>query len=94
MRLGHAYAPFEIPSEVKACLSDPKVDDDSTCMEPFWYNLLRFFLIRHLAARHVSQSPVARQKSPMHQNLPMTICVCVGGGGGGVCELYMQKGCS
>ena len=32
----HAYAPFEIPSEVKAILADPKVQDDSTCLDPFW----------------------------------------------------------
>ena len=32
----HAYAPFEIPSEVKAILADPKVQDDSACLEPFW----------------------------------------------------------
>lgn len=39
----HAYAPFEIPSEVKACLADPKAEDDSTCLDPFWYHLLLFF---------------------------------------------------
>ena len=32
----HAYAPFEIPSEVKAILADPKVQDDSSCVDPFW----------------------------------------------------------
>ena len=37
----HAYSPFEIPSEVKAILSDPKVHDDSTCHEPFWYLILK-----------------------------------------------------
>jgi len=37
----HAYSPFEIPSEVKAILADPKVQDDSDCLEPFWCVLVR-----------------------------------------------------
>uniref|UniRef100_A0A7S0EYA2 NEDD8-activating enzyme E1 regulatory subunit n=1 Tax=Hanusia phi TaxID=3032 RepID=A0A7S0EYA2_9CRYP len=32
----HAYSPFEIPSEVKAILSDPKAGADSNCQDPFW----------------------------------------------------------
>jgi hypothetical protein len=35
----HAYAPFEIPSEVRAVLADPKVEADSSRLEPFWYQL-------------------------------------------------------
>ena len=42
----HAYSPFEIPSEVKAILSDPKVHDDSTCHEPFWYLILKKVVAR------------------------------------------------
>ena len=66
----HAYAPFEIPSEVRAILSDPKVDDDSTCVEPFWLIMraLKRFVASEGAARDGVDGSIATL--PLSGNLP------------------------
>jgi len=61
----HAYAPFEIPSEVKAILADPKVQDDSDCLEPFW-------LIMRALKRFVDQEGAARELEGSIATLPLS----------------------